>query len=102
MEEENYLTAGFDKFLTRVREAGPEEILEDESSLRIDKAIGSHVSSGKTTSPDGLLEIDWDRKRVTVSDKARDRVIVGYISEEDKYGVRVIDSTGTAQLDETY
>lgn len=100
---EDYTTAGFDKFLTRKQDPQtPEDILEDEGSLRIDETLGSKTFTGKSTSADGLLEIDWDNRKITVNDNVRDRVVVGYIAEEGKYGVRVTDSSGTDQLDETY
>lgn len=88
--DENYRTAGYDKFLTRKMSAlvEPEDILEDEGSLRLDKILGSTIFSGQSTDSDNLLEIDWDKEKITVGDNARDRVIIGNFAEEGVYGAQ--------------
>jgi hypothetical protein len=93
--------AGFDKFLTR-KTPEQEQILPDEASLNINNLSGGETSFGITASPDDNLKVNWDNNQISFSDKARVRTVIGFFPEEKKYGVRVIDSTGVTQLDETY
>lgn len=98
--EENYLTLGFNKFLTK--EKKQDEILEDEASLNIESTLGTRAYAGNSIASNGLMTINWNDNLITVSDKARERLYIGYIKEEGKYGIRVVDSEGSPQLDETY
>lgn len=96
-----YEDAGFDKFLTK-KQLPQTEVLEDESSLNIAPSAGSENKAGISTSKDGRMTIDWNNLKITISDGIRSRVVIGQFKEENKYGVRVIDSAGVTQLDETY
>jgi len=92
----SYLEKGFDIFLNRsfadVYDIG--EMSYDRASVLLQGVPGSNVIGGQTKSSDGKLYIDWDSGAIIASDGARSRVVVGYVAEEDGYGIKIYDASG--------
>ena len=56
---------------------------------------------GISKSADGRLTIDWDNAKITITDKARKRVLIGFFPVEGLYGIRIYDATGAEVLNKT-
>lgn len=87
-----YTDLGFDKLLNR-RNA-PSSMMDDATSRYITSLSGSNISGGITSSNTGTLSINWDTGEIIVNDGARSRVLVGYVAEEDAYGIKIINALG--------
>lgn len=88
----DYLDSGFNQFLQRSIPTKEPVILGDQFS-----AINSEVpglGNGRTSSIDGRLIMDWDGGNLSSSDGSRVRVMIGYIPEEKRYGLKILDSSG--------
>ena len=87
-----YTDLGFDKLLNR-RNA-PSTMMDDATSRYITSLSGSNISGGITSSNTGTLSINWDTGEIKVNDGARSRVLVGYVAEEDAYGIKILNNLG--------
>ena len=99
MNDQNYLSIGFNKFLTRI--PASKTSLEDEDSVDLATIIGNQTYNGEGLSADGKLSIRWDENRIIVSDKARDRLVMGDLDRLGVYGIRVVDNTGATHFEES-
>lgn len=87
-----YTDLGFDKLLNR-RNA-PSSMMDDATSRYITSLSGSNISGGITSSNTGTLSINWDTGEIIVNDGARSRVLLGYVAEEDAYGIKILNNLG--------
>jgi trimeric autotransporter adhesin len=87
-----YTDLGFDKLLNR-RNA-PSTMMDDATSRYITSLSGSNISGGITSSNTGTLSINWDTGEIKVNDGARSRVLLGYVAEEDAYGIKILNNLG--------
>jgi hypothetical protein len=99
MNDQNYLSIGFNKFLTKLVQ--PKVQLEDDSSIESAPILGNQTYNGETVSPDGKMSLKWDENRVIFSDRARNRVILGDLDMEGVYGIRVVDNAGVTHFEES-
>jgi hypothetical protein len=87
-----YIDLGFDKLLNR-RNA-PSSMMDDATSRYITSLSGSNIAGGTTSSNTGTLSINWDTGEIKVNDGARSRVLLGYVAEEDAYGIKILNESG--------
>lgn len=87
-----YTDLGFDKLLNR-RNA-PSSMMDDATSRYITSLSGSNISGGITSSNTGTLSINWDTGEIKINDGARSRVLLGYVAEEDTYGIKILNNLG--------
>jgi len=87
-----YTDLGFDKLLNR-RNA-PSSMMDDATSRYITSLSGSNISGGITSSNTGTLSINWDTGEIKINDGARSRVLLGYVAEEDAYGIKILNNLG--------
>lgn len=87
-----YTDLGYDRLLNR-RNA-PSSMMEDATSRYITTLSGSNVAGGTTSSNTGTLSINWDTGEIIVNDGARSRVLLGYVAEEDAYGIKILNNLG--------
>lgn len=87
-----YTDLGFDKLLNR-RNA-PSTMMDDATSRYITSLSGSNIAGGITSSNTGTLSINWDTGEIIVNDGARSRVLLGYVAEEDAYGIKILNNLG--------
>lgn len=88
----SYTDLGYDRLLNR-RNA-PSSMMEDATSRYITTLSGSNVAGGITSSNTGTLSINWDTGEIIVNDGARSRVLLGYVAEEDAYGIKILNNLG--------
>ena len=88
-----YKDAGYDSFLNRPV-LHRSSMTEADSSLFMGDLTGSNISGGKTISGRGKLIINWDTGEVIIRDGAYSRVLMGYIAEEDAYGIKIRNASG--------
>jgi hypothetical protein len=88
----SYTDLGYDRLLNR-RNA-PSSMMEDATSRYITTLSGSNVAGGTTSSNTGTLSINWDTGEIIVNDGARSRVLLGYVAEEDAYGIKILNNLG--------
>jgi len=92
----SYTDIGFDRLLNKNT---PVASMNDaSSSMYITSLSGSNISGGITSSNTGTLSINWDTGEIIINDGARSRVLMGYVAEEDAYGIKILDPTGNVVL----
>lgn len=92
----SYKELGFNQLLNK--RSASYNMLEDSSSRFITSLSGSNINGGITSSNTGTLSINWDTGEIIINDGARSRVLMGYVAEEDAYGIKILDPTGNVVL----
>ncbi len=88
----SYTDIGFDRLLNKNT---PVASMNDaSSSMYITSLSGSNISGGITSSNTGTLSINWDTGEIIINDGARSRVLMGYVAEEDAYGIKILNNLG--------
>ena len=87
-----YTDLGFDKLLNR--RTTPSTMMDDATSRYITSLSGSNIAGGVTSSNTGTLSINWDTGEIIINDGARQRVLLGYVAEEDAYGIKIKNAQG--------
>jgi len=87
-----YTDLGFDKLLNR--RTTPSTMMDDATSRYITSLSGSNIAGGVTSSNTGTLSINWDTGEIKINDGANSRVLLGYVAEEDAYGIKIKNAVG--------
>ncbi len=88
----SYKELGFNQLLNK--SSASYNMLEDNSSRFITSLSGSNINGGVTSSNTGTLSINWDTGEIIINDGARQRVLLGYVAEEDAYGIKIKNAQG--------
>lgn len=95
----DYLELGFDKFLNRLNQE-QQQIGSDEFDLFVDTITGSKINSGLSQSINGRMEIDFDNGSITFKEGTVVRAEIRKFLD-NKFGLRVYNSTGDVTIDQT-
>ncbi len=88
----SYKELGFNQLLNK--RSASYNMLEDSSSRFVTSLSGSNINGGTTSSNTGTLSINWDTGEIIINDGARQRVLLGYVAEEDAYGIKIKNANG--------
>lgn len=98
----SYLEAGFTKQLYKASaQSRPGVYLEDVASQKVSQVSGDSIIGGKAGSRSGNFQVNWAGEYLLASDGAVDRVKVGFIAEEDTYGLVIKDAQGNTIISTT-
>ena len=93
----SYLDEGYNEFLEKVLLP-----FQGESGIDFDAAVeqigGQKIVGEQIISRTGMLNIDLVNGRITFSDNARNRIVIGK-QENGDYGIKIIDNDGNTLLE---